>query len=70
MKTYQYTTYDVKGNEVNTYVTDCVNAKQAREEAKDRVANSRDNEFRHGRITLRRAASGRYQPSCEIRRMI
>jgi hypothetical protein len=52
MKTYTFTTFDATGNEVDTYKIETLNLQMAKDYAKKKVALSRDNEVRHGRITL------------------
>lgn len=51
-KTFTFTTYDSYGCEVETYKKEFLHVIFAREYAKNIVANSRDNEVRHGRVTL------------------
>ena len=51
-KTFTFTTYDQFNNEVETYKLGAFNVKEARSYAQKIVGNSRDNEVRHGRVTL------------------
>ena len=51
-KKYRFTTFDGANNEVENYFIDCFNLKEAKKTAANIVGNSRDNEVRHGRITL------------------
>lgn len=51
-KKYTFTTFDKAGEEVETYKVEAFNVKEARLYAQKIVANSRDNEYRHGRVTL------------------
>lgn len=51
-KTFKFTTFNASGEEVETYTTDQYNIKEARKYAQLVVANSRDNEMKHGRVTL------------------
>lgn len=53
MKTYTFTTRDVQGNEVENYTVEAYNVKEARKYAKSVVANSRDNEMSHSRVTVK-----------------
>ena len=51
-KTFTFTTYNSQNEEVETYKIEAYNVKEARKYAKNIVANSRDNEDKHGRVTL------------------
>lgn len=51
-KTFTFTTYNAIGEEVETYKVGAFNVKEARSYAQKIVGNSRDNEARHGRVTL------------------
>lgn len=51
-KTFTFTTYDAHGYEVETYKKEFIHVNFAREYAKNIVANSRDNEVKHGRVKL------------------
>lgn len=51
-KEYRFTTFDHSGDEVETYTIQAFNIKEARKTAQNVVGNSRDNEDRHGRVTL------------------
>lgn len=53
-KTFTFTTYDNNGYAVETYTYEAYNVKEARKYAKLIVGNSRDNEARHGRVTLKK----------------
>lgn len=52
MKTYTFTTYNLLNEEVETYKVEAFSIKEARVIARNVVGNSRDNEVRHGRVTL------------------
>lgn len=53
MKTFRFTTFDYSGNEVRTYEIEAFDIKGARKYAKNIIGNSRDNEAKNGRITLK-----------------
>lgn len=51
-KTFTFTTYNAIGEEVEIYKTVAFDVKEARKYAQRIVGNSRDNEVKHGRVTL------------------
>lgn len=51
-KTFTFTTYNAAGEEVETYNVEAFNVKEARSYAQKIVGSSRDNEARHGRVTV------------------
>lgn len=54
MKTFRFTTFDFDGNEVRTYEIQAFDIKEARKYARNIIGNSRDNEERNSRITLKK----------------
>lgn len=51
-KLYKFTTFDDANNEIRTYYYEGLHLDQIKKIAKQIVGNSRDNEDKHGRITL------------------
>lgn len=52
-KKFIFTTYNALNEVVEMYEIEAYNVKEARKYANEIVANSKDNEIRHGRVTLK-----------------